>query len=101
MKPSTNYIWLALFAAFLLAFSGCAAEKQKTSFKRDKWSETCPDGSYSVLDDDEGYVCAPLRTCIEDADCKYLELNKVPPRVGKCVERKCKAYCGSGTEWEC
>jgi hypothetical protein len=101
MKPSTNYIWLALFAAFLLAFSGCAAEKQKTSFKRDTWSETCPEGSYSVMDDDEGYVCAPLRTCIEDADCKYLELNKMPPRVGRCVDKKCKAYCGSGTEWEC
>jgi len=100
MKPSSYYIWLALFAAFLLAFSGCVSDK-KTTFKRDTWSENCPNATYSVAEDMEGYVCTPLKTCAGDADCKYLDLNKVPPRVGKCVNQKCKAYCGSGTEWEC
>jgi hypothetical protein len=101
MKPSTDYIWFALLAAFLLLASGCASKEEKTTYKRDTWSLNCPEGAYSVVSDEDGYVCSPLRSCVDDDDCVYLQLDKVPPRVGKCVENKCKAYCGSGDPWEC
>ncbi|MFZ2455577.1 MAG: hypothetical protein WAX07_03780 [Candidatus Altiarchaeia archaeon] len=101
MKPSNDYIWFVLFAAFLLAFSGCVQEKQKTTYKRDVWSETCPEGTYSVSDEEEGFICSALRSCETDADCQYLEMKKVPSRTGRCVEGKCKAYCKSFDEWEC
>lgn len=101
MRFTIRTAWLIVLAAFLIFYAGCAAKKEETTFVRDKWSEDCPNGTYYVLDDEEGFRCSPLRTCMDDADCVYLKYDKIPPRVGKCVEHKCKAYCGSGKQLEC
>jgi hypothetical protein len=101
MTPRANKFWLILFAAFLLLFCGCSTSQNTGTFKRDKWSESCPDKMYRVNDPADGLVCKSLKACSADSECKYLELNNMPPRFGKCVNDLCKAYCGNGTEWEC
>ncbi|MFN7991530.1 MAG: hypothetical protein U0R44_05210 [Candidatus Micrarchaeia archaeon] len=92
MKP-----YLLLIGAILLA--GCSAQKGAETFK-DPWSGNCSSGEYAVFSAN-GSVCEPPRACLSDLDCKYLEVDKLPPRVGSCSGGRCTAFCGSGMIREC
>ncbi len=94
-------------AAFLLlialALSGCSsqvAQLPSANATADPWSAACARGTYAVYYGDN-FTCVPPRPCSTSADCSYLEISKLPPRVGFCEQGRCMAACGSGISRPC
>ncbi len=67
---------------------------------RDPWSANCTAGTYAIFSEDS-YSCEPLKPCTDDSECKYLEIDNLPPRSGECIDGQCKVFCGSGIIREC
>ena len=88
----------------LLAFAlfGCAgtARSGEPEPIADPWSASCPSGTLAVYSAHNA-TCEAPHPCISNADCGYLEIDKLPPRVGYCDSGMCKAACGSGISRPC
>lgn len=63
----------------------------------DPWSRDCERGLYMIGDG----ACGPLLSCVDDVDCAYLDIERRPSRVGRCVKGICHAECGLGTTHTC
>jgi hypothetical protein len=100
-NPFVIAIIVAAIAVF--ALSGCAAKEPQRI--QDPWSENCSAGTYAIFgtSDTSGanVSCEAPHACSNETDCAYLEIGKLPPRVGACVAGACRAYCGSGIIREC
>ncbi len=86
-----------------LALSGCAsqvAQLPSANATADPWSAACARGTYAVYSGDN-FTCVAPRSCASSKDCGYLEIDKLPPRVGYCEQGRCMAACGSGISRPC
>ena len=110
---------LALIVVFgvLLLLNGCTSVSKnnsdankttsETDANKDIWSLGCKSNTYGIyestnpLANNESHTCQSLNQCKTDQDCKYLEIDSLPPRIGQCINNQCKAICGSGRIWEC
>jgi len=94
---------IVVFAFAAVALSGCTAKEPQRI--PDPWSENCSAGTYAIFNTSDtsgaNASCEAPRACSNESDCAYLEIGKLPPRVGACVAGSCKAYCGSGIIREC
>jgi hypothetical protein len=91
-----RFIFITIALLCILALMWIILPMLEQKAMKDPYSAACPAGRYSV----EG-ECVPLTSCKTDDDCWYLEKGTLPPRVGKCVDNMCHAYCGSGRVFEC
>jgi hypothetical protein len=92
----TRFLAVAGGLLALLIAAWVALPMLEQSTMKDPYSAACPGGMYLVED-----KCVQLSSCTTDDDCWYLEKETLPPRVGKCVDSLCRAFCGSGRVFEC
>jgi hypothetical protein len=91
-----RFIFVAIALLCILALMWIILPMMERTTEQDPYSVKCPAGTYAT---DGG--CMQLTSCANDSDCWYLEKDTLPPRVGKCVQGMCHAYCGSGRLFEC
>jgi hypothetical protein len=91
----------------LLITTSFAKSRSQNGADENLWnvySKQCDAKQYAVYGTANAsgtFLCEESIACRTDADCEYLEIDKLPPRIGSCVNGSCTATCGSGVIRQC
>lgn len=93
-------IFSLLSAVSSVFITGRIISNQNKEIYNDPWSKECKKGEYFIIENNSNF-CEPMRECLSDDDCNYLNMDKNPQRKGICKNNKCEVLCGRGIMASC
>jgi hypothetical protein len=101
MKRSYIYIGAAVGVLIAIAVVLNLARQSNADPISNIYSADCEEWQFGLYGDNGSITCEEPRSCTTTADCDYLLIETLPPRVGSCEAGRCVAYCGSGVLRRC